>query len=99
MSAKQWESDGDRIMKETERKLNSSGGFLSSFFSGGESAKKENAKDGYEQAANKYKLAKCWTKAANALGKAAKIMEELGDTIESGMAYANGDRSVSRKTK
>eukprot|EP00938_MAST-03A_sp_MAST-3A-sp1_P006046 g6046.t1 len=89
MSAKQWESDGDRIMKETERKLNSGGGFLSSFFSGGESAKKENAKDGYEQAANKYKLAKCWTKAANALGKAAKIMEELGDTVESGMAYAN----------
>jgi tetratricopeptide (TPR) repeat protein len=89
MSAKQWELDGDRIMKDTENKLNSSGGFFSSFFSGGESSKKETAKEGYTEAANKYKLAKCWPKAANALGKAAKLMDELGDTVESGMAYAN----------
>ncbi len=89
MSAKKWESEGDAIMKETERALNSSVGFFGSFFGGGENSKKENAKDGYNRAANKYKLAKSWGKAADALGRAAKIMADLGDTIESGMAYAN----------
>jgi len=68
------------------RPANATGWGISSWFGGGGDSKKEKAKDGYSQAANKYKLAKAWKKAADAMENSAKLHEELGELVEAGNA-------------
>ncbi len=66
-------SEADSLMQKAEKKASSSGGFMSSIFSGGTTSKLEEAADLYVQAANQYRLQKRMREAGSAFEKAAAL--------------------------
>ncbi|XP_045134868.1 alpha-soluble NSF attachment protein-like isoform X2 [Portunus trituberculatus] len=85
-----------QLMAEAEKKLSSSKGFLGSLFGG--SSKVDEAMELYQQAANKFKMAKKWSAAAHAFtelaslyGKAGSRLDAATNYVEAGNCYKKTD--------
>lgn len=78
---------GSQFLEEAEKKLKNSGGFLSSFFSGG--SKVDEAIDLYIRAANSFKMAKKWPDAANAFCQAANLHLKQNNKHDAGTLFVD----------
>lgn len=77
-----------QLMAEAEKKLTSSKGFLGSLFglfSG--SSKVDEAMDLYQQAANKFKMAKKWGSAGHAFTELASLHAKAGSRLDAATNY------------
>ncbi|XP_042210554.1 alpha-soluble NSF attachment protein-like isoform X2 [Homarus americanus] len=89
-----------QLMAEAEKKLTSSKGFLGSLFGG--SSRVDEAMDLYQQAANKFKMAKKWSSAGHAFtelaalhGKAGSRLDAATNFVEAGNCYKKTDPNES----
>nr|XP_045607522.1 alpha-soluble NSF attachment protein-like [Procambarus clarkii] len=69
-----------QLMAEAEKKLSSSKGFLGSLFGG--PSKVDEAMDLYQQAANKFKMAKKWNSAGHAFTELASLHAKAGSRLD-----------------
>ncbi|CAN8068421.1 unnamed protein product [Agarophyton chilense] len=98
MNASRKEDEGENLLVEAEKKMATRGGFFKSLM-GMSSANKEEAAETFVKAANCFKLAKAWSKAGNALEKAAESYAKISDMeyeaaskySDAGKAYKNSD--------
>lgn len=77
MSAAKREDEGQNLLLEAEKKLQTRSGFLKSLFSSN-SVGAEEAAELFARAANQFKLAKAWTRAGDAFSRSADAYESLG---------------------
>ncbi|KAI0979336.1 hypothetical protein GJ496_010234 [Pomphorhynchus laevis] len=92
--------DADSLVKEAEKKLRFTGGFLNSLFGSSANTKMEEAADLLIRAGNKYKLDKQWHIAADAYCKAANIYVKTHSKHDASQNYieaANSYRKVDPK--
>lgn len=100
MASAKHEDDGMKLLSEAEKKRSTKTGFLKSLFGSSANANEE-AGELFVKAANKFKLAKAWTKCGDAFSRAAASYEATSDMqyeaaskhVDAAKAYKNVDVS------
>lgn len=93
MSAARKEDEGQKLIQEAQKLLETKSSFFKSIF-GGSSATKEEAAETFVKAANCFKLAKSWSMAGEAFERAADTYQDISEMqYEAASKYGDAAKS------